>query len=102
MHVTHRGPRRPGLRALFGEASLQPGKVNAQTIGFVIGPRLNAAGRLSTAEIGYRLLNAMSEDEAREPAAELGRLNSVTAGHDARDGGAGKSAAGRSRAAAAS
>ena len=77
MHVTHRGPRRPGLRALFGEASLQPGKVNAQTIGFVIGPRLNAAGRLSTAEIGYRLLNAMSEDEAREPAAELGRLNSV-------------------------
>ena len=46
MHVTHLGPRRPGLRALFGEAGLQPGKVTAQTIGFVIGPRLNAAGRL--------------------------------------------------------
>jgi single-stranded-DNA-specific exonuclease len=76
-YLTHRGPRRPGLRALFGEASLQPGKVNAQTIGFVIGPRLNAAGRLSTAEIGYRLLSALSEEEAREPAAELGRLNSI-------------------------
>ncbi len=76
-HVTHRGPRRAGLRALFGEASLQPGKVNAQTIGFVIGPRLNAAGRLSTAEIGYDLLSALTEDQARAPAAELGRLNTV-------------------------
>lgn len=76
-HVTHRGPRRPGLRALFGEASLQPGKVNSQTIGFVIGPRLNAAGRLSTAEIGYRLLSAETQADAQEPAAELGRLNTV-------------------------
>jgi single-stranded-DNA-specific exonuclease len=76
-HVTHRGPRRPGLRALFGEASLQPGKVSAQTIGFVIGPRLNAAGRLSSAEIGYQLLSAYTEAEAHEPAAELGRLNGV-------------------------
>ena len=74
-HVTHRGPRRAGLRALFGEASLQPGKVNAQTIGFVIGPRLNAAGRLASAELGYRLLSASDEPGAREPAAELGRLN---------------------------
>jgi single-stranded-DNA-specific exonuclease len=76
-HVSYRGPRRPGLRALFGEASLQPGKVNAQTIGFVIGPRLNAAGRLSTAEIGYQLLSALTEAEARAPATELGRLNTV-------------------------
>ncbi|MCU0510816.1 MAG: DHH family phosphoesterase [Anaerolineae bacterium] len=76
-HISHRGPRRPGLRALFGEASLQPGKVNAQTIGFVIGPRLNAAGRLSTAEIGYQLLSALTEAEARAPATELGRLNTV-------------------------
>lgn len=77
IHVTHRGPRRPGLRALFGEANLQPGKVSAQTIGFVIGPRLNAAGRLSTADVAYQLLSAPSEADAQMPAAELGRLNIV-------------------------
>jgi single-stranded-DNA-specific exonuclease len=73
--LIHLGPRRAGLRALFGEASLHAGKVNSQTIGFVIGPRLNAAGRLSKASIAYELLAAASEDEARDRAYELGELN---------------------------
>jgi single-stranded-DNA-specific exonuclease len=75
--VIHLGPRRPGLRALYGEADLNAGKVTAQTIGFVIGPRLNAAGRLSRASIAYELLNAPTEDAARERAIELGELNRV-------------------------
>ena len=73
--VSHTGPRRAGLRALFGEAGLQPGKVNSQAIGFVIGPRLNAAGRLKSASIGYDLLSAPSEEAARDRAFELGALN---------------------------
>jgi single-stranded-DNA-specific exonuclease len=73
--VVHLGPRRIGLRALFGEAGLYPGKVNAQSIGFVIGPRLNAAGRLSRASIAYDLLNAASDEVARARAYELGDLN---------------------------
>ncbi len=73
--LVHLGPRRPGLRALFGEADLHPGKVTAQTIGFVIGPRLNAAGRLESASLAYDLLNAPSEAAARDRAYELGHLN---------------------------
>jgi single-stranded-DNA-specific exonuclease len=41
----------------------------------VIGPRLNAAGRLKSAAIGYELLTAPSEEAARDRAGELGRLN---------------------------
>lgn len=75
--VVHLGPRRIGLRAMFGEAGLYPGKVNAQTIGFVLGPRLNAAGRLSKASIAYDLLNTTSDETARARASELGELNRV-------------------------
>ncbi|MGE5601543.1 MAG: single-stranded-DNA-specific exonuclease RecJ [Nitrososphaerales archaeon] len=73
--VVHLGPRRAGLRAMFGEAGLYAGKVNAQTIGFVLGPRLNAAGRLSKGMIAYDLLNAPSDEVARARAYELGELN---------------------------
>ena len=69
------GPRRVGLHALFGEANLAPGKVNSHTIGFVIGPRLNAAGRLGSARIGYDLLTSSTAESARLLAAELGDLN---------------------------
>jgi single-stranded-DNA-specific exonuclease len=67
---------RPGIRALFTEAGLRPGKVDAAAIGFVLGPRLNAAGRLSTAEISYRLLTASDPWIAAPLASELDRLNS--------------------------
>jgi single-stranded-DNA-specific exonuclease len=73
--VRHLGPRRPGLKALYGEAGLSAGKVTAQSIGFVIGPRLNAAGRLSTASIAYELLSASTEEDARILAYELADLN---------------------------
>src|SRR5581483_8264264 len=47
----------------------------AEDIGFRIGPRLNAAGRLSTAEKSLRLLLTESEAEATDLAAELDRHN---------------------------
>lgn len=69
------GPRRAGMAALFAEARLVAGKVNAHTIGFVIGPRLNAAGRLASASIGYDLLAAPTAESAWPLAEQLGDLN---------------------------
>ena len=66
---------RPGLRALMQKAGVQPGKVDAVTIGFVLGPRLNAAGRLDTAMFSYKLLRADDEAEAAELAQKLDELN---------------------------
>ncbi len=70
-----RRPRRAGIQALLEEARLSAASVDAQAIGFILGPRLNAAGRLSTAEIAYRLLTARDPWVAGPIAGELGRLN---------------------------
>ncbi|MBX7214681.1 MAG: single-stranded-DNA-specific exonuclease RecJ [Thermoflexales bacterium] len=61
----NRGPRL-GVSALMKAAHIQPGKVDAQAIGFALGPRLNAAGRLESARAAYELLvtdNAIWADE---------------------------------------
>ena len=49
-------PQRPGVQMLMAQAGVQPGGVDATTIGFVLGPRLNAAGRLEHARDAYELL----------------------------------------------
>jgi single-stranded-DNA-specific exonuclease len=71
----HEYPLRPGLRSLMHEAGVKPGSVDAATIGFVLGPRLNAAGRLKSAMLSYELLQTADQDRAEELAQELGRLN---------------------------
>jgi single-stranded-DNA-specific exonuclease len=68
-------PRRPGIQAMLEEAKLKPGKVDATAIGFILGPRLNAAGRLDTARISYDLLTAADLPTATPLAARLGELN---------------------------
>jgi len=68
-------PRRPGIQAMLEEARLLPGRVNAMVIGFILGPRLNAAGRLKTAETSYKLLTTPDALFARSLAEELGHLN---------------------------
>ena len=68
-------PRRPGIVAMLEEAKLQPGRVDATAIGFVLGPLLNAAGRLDTAKISYDLLTAPDVLTARPLAAKLSELN---------------------------
>jgi single-stranded-DNA-specific exonuclease len=55
-----RAGMRPGLLSLANVAGVKPGQVTAGDIGFVLGPRLNAAGRLETARDALNLL--MSED----------------------------------------
>ncbi|MBI5670443.1 MAG: single-stranded-DNA-specific exonuclease RecJ [Chloroflexi bacterium] len=66
---------RPGIRALLDVAGVKPGTVSAMTIGFAIGPRINAAGRLADAMIAYRLLAATTEAEAMQYAQQLQELN---------------------------
>ena len=64
-----------GLQALIRANQLEPAKISAYHIGFIIGPCLNAGGRLQTAKLALRLLLAEDEGEAEELAAELKILN---------------------------
>src|SRR4051812_11154113 len=65
---------RIGLRKLMQVAGVRP-PILPEDIGYRLGPRLNAAGRLSTAEKSLRLLLTNDEDEATILAAELDREN---------------------------
>ena len=65
-----------GVRALIERAGLKLGKVNAGDIGFVLGPRLNAAGRIADAEEALRLLLTEDAAEAKSLADGLELRNS--------------------------
>lgn len=69
-----RGRNRPGLRALFDIAG-SAGPPTPYHLGFLIGPRLNAGGRIGDAALGARLLTLRDDLEARRIAEELDRLN---------------------------
>ncbi len=68
-------PQRPGLKAMMAQAGVQPGQVSAFTIGYVLGPRLNAAGRLADAMTSYELLVSDSPEKAEKLAQELEEQN---------------------------
>lgn len=65
--------RRPGLKELL--RLIKARKISGDTIGFQIGPRLNAAGRLESAEIALELLMATNRPKAAQLALKLDRLN---------------------------
>lgn len=68
--------RRQGLRSLAGAAGLEsPVALTARDIGFMLGPRLNAAGRLETAMAAYRLLVEKDSAEASLLAQKLDDQN---------------------------
>lgn len=67
--------RRPGIKAMLEEAGLEPDRVDATAIGFILGPRLNAAGRLESAGTSFRLLTLRHMAEVTELAGRLGELN---------------------------
>lgn len=69
-----RARQRPGLAALLDVAGLD-GPVQPWHLGFLLGPRINAGGRIGDAGLGARLLMTRDEVEARAIAAELNRLN---------------------------
>ncbi|MCI1727806.1 MAG: single-stranded-DNA-specific exonuclease RecJ [Lachnospiraceae bacterium] len=64
-----------GLRKLMAVNGLRPEAVDPYSIGFVLGPCLNASGRLDTAMRAYGLLNARDEAAAERIAGELKSLN---------------------------
>lgn len=64
-----------GIRALLEVAGREPTRLTAADLGFAVGPRLNAAGRLEDMTIGIRCLLADSPTEAAMLAARLDQLN---------------------------
>ncbi len=67
--------RRPGIAALVKVSGLKPGTIKASDIGFGLGPRINAAGRLRSAMTAYDLLRARIIEEAMPRAIDLQALN---------------------------
>ncbi len=70
-----RRPSRQGIMSLIGVAGLNPARVTATDIGFALGPRLNAAGRLDSALAAFRLLTTQDVQEAARLAQELDNQN---------------------------
>ncbi len=66
---------RPGLAALMQAAGVVAEQARSSDVAFRLAPRLNAAGRLANARLGYDLLASETIDEARPLAAELDALN---------------------------
>jgi single-stranded-DNA-specific exonuclease len=69
------GHTRPGIRALAEVGKRDLTQLSAQDLGFAIGPRLNAAGRLRDMSVGIRCLLADNVATARSLAQELDGLN---------------------------
>ena len=72
--------QRPGLKALMTVAGIEPGQVNARHLGFGLGPRMNAAGRLETAQHALDMLVAHSGLAALEASEKLEELNTKRRG----------------------
>ena len=70
-----RHPQRIGLRAMFETARLDPTRLSAEHIGFGLGPRLNALGRLGDANVAVELFTTSDWGRARILAAQLEGLN---------------------------
>lgn len=67
--------RRPGLKALMAVAGVEPRAVTARSLGFALGPRMNAAGRLETAEYALNLLTSNDGMAALTIARQLDEMN---------------------------
>lgn len=70
-----KGEARPGILALLEVAGRDYTEISATDLGFVVGPRLNAAGRLDDMSIGIACLLADSRDEALRLARDLDNFN---------------------------
>lgn len=70
-----RKTQRPGLKALFQDAGIKALEIDSYHIAFVIGPRINATGRLTHALDSLRLLCTKSFQRGRELAGKLGFTN---------------------------
>jgi single-stranded-DNA-specific exonuclease len=69
------GRARPGLRALLEVAGRDHRRITSTDLGFILGPRLNAAGRLDDMSLGIECLLCEDEALARDMAQQLDQLN---------------------------
>lgn len=69
------GRMQPGLRALFAVAGREPRQASTFDLGFALGPRINAAGRLADMSLGIRCLTTDDEGLALTLARELDAMN---------------------------
>lgn len=69
--------KRKGLRALMVVTKSTPEKLSSKTLGFVLGPRLNASGRIETAQYAIDLLTTEDASEALRLAQKLDVLNTI-------------------------
>lgn len=67
--------KNPGLQALMAVNELEPSKLTSYSIGFVIGPCINATGRLDTAQLALELLQAKTFEDAVPIASALKKYN---------------------------
>jgi len=67
--------KRPGLRALMQVSRIEPGAVSADDIGYRLGPRINASGRIAHANLALELLLTEDAARAKELAERLNELN---------------------------
>ncbi len=81
--LVHQGLRRiraghtvPGVKALLRQSGRQLGRCISTDLGFAVGPRINAAGRLDDISVGIECLLTDNEETAREHASLLDRINS--------------------------
>jgi single-stranded-DNA-specific exonuclease recJ len=68
--------RRTGLKALMAVANIDKADISAKTLGFVFGPRINAAGRMETASLALDMLISKNGDDALNKANYIDNLNS--------------------------
>lgn len=69
------GRARPGLKAILEVAGKQAARITSTDLGFILGPRLNAAGRLDDMSLGIECLLCEDEVLARDMAVQLDQLN---------------------------
>ena len=75
LDMLSKGPHKVGLRTLLEASGLTGKTIDSYHVGFVIAPRVNAAGRMSTPDIAARLLLASDESMAEEARALAEQLN---------------------------
>jgi single-stranded-DNA-specific exonuclease len=66
---------KPGLRELMRVAGIEVKSVSASNLGFGLGPRINASGRMGSAETAYRVLTTRDAEEGRRLAEQLEAMN---------------------------
>ncbi len=75
-----RKSRRLGLKKLFAKMDMNQANIVEDDVGFMIGPRINAASRMGTPMDAFRLLASTDEKEAEELAEHLAHLNDTRKG----------------------